>query len=281
MRGVWTLFHRVGGERKGHYSLAGPCGLLAVVATWAALLALGWALVFWPHVEDGFRVVPGTEGNGFVTALNVSIVTLTTVGFGDVTPVEPWLRILTPLEALLGFGLLSASISWLLLLYPVLLRRRALAYEISLLGDRGRDPDALFDGFEQEALERLYAELTSRLVTVERDLVAFPATYYFAERDPRFSLAATAPTLLALAERGKAARRPERSARASGNAASSALRLRAHDIRAVPRDAVGLHGGAAAGIRGGPPAHGWRGSLGISAWEPLIRASSSGRPLRV
>ena len=208
MRGVWTLFHRVGGERKGHYSLAGPCGLLAVVATWAALLALGWALVFWPHVEDGFRVVPGTEGDGFVTALNVSIVTLTTVGFGDVTPVEPWLRILTPLEALLGFGLLSASISWLLLLYPVLLRRRALAYEISLLGDRGRDPDALFDGFEQEALERLYAELTSRLVTVERDLVAFPATYYFAERDPRFSLAATAPTLLALAERGKAADAP-------------------------------------------------------------------------
>ena len=38
-----------------------------------------------------------------------------------------------PIETLLGFGLLSASISWLLLIHPAIARRRTLAYEIALL----------------------------------------------------------------------------------------------------------------------------------------------------
>ena len=38
-----------------------------------------------------------------------------------------------------------------------------------------------------------------RLVAVERDLVTIPLSYYFAERDERFSLAAVMPWLLALA----------------------------------------------------------------------------------
>ena len=59
--------------------------------------------------------------------------TLTTLGFGDVTPDAAWLRLVVPVEALLGFGLLSASISWLLLIHPALARRRSLAYEIALL----------------------------------------------------------------------------------------------------------------------------------------------------
>jgi hypothetical protein len=44
-----------------------------------------------------------------------------------------WLQLITPLEALLGFGLLTGSISWLLSIYPALLRRHSLAYEIALL----------------------------------------------------------------------------------------------------------------------------------------------------
>jgi Ion channel len=73
------------------------------------------------------------EGGRLVDALNVSLVTLTTLGFGDVTPTDAWLRLLAPIEALLGFGLLTASISWLLLIYPALSRRRSLAYEVALL----------------------------------------------------------------------------------------------------------------------------------------------------
>jgi hypothetical protein len=165
---------------------------------------LGWALIFWPHMPGGFRVDAGVEaaGSDFVHALNVSLVTLTTVGFGDITPTSAALRLILPLEALLGFGLLSASISWLVSIYPALSRRRSLAYEISLLRAADAEDDLSLVALPPDAAERLLAELTSRLVAVERDLVHFPISYYFSAGDPRFSLPVAAPYLLELARRG-------------------------------------------------------------------------------
>ena len=46
-----------------------------------------------------------------------------------------------PIEALLGFGLLSASISWLLLIHPAIARRRTLADEIALLRKAEEETD--------------------------------------------------------------------------------------------------------------------------------------------
>jgi Ion channel len=201
-RAVWLVMRRLFVRKPRALELAGPLGMIVVVTTWAGLLIVGWALVFLPHVDDSFRVAPGAEGSDVVHALNFSLVTLTTLGFGDLTPTAEWLRIVTPLEALLGFGLLSASVSWLLLVYPVLSRRRSLAYEVSLLRREEEETGSNLIDLEPDAAERVLSELTSRLIAVERDLVNFPVTYYFVEADPRFSLAATAPYLVELAERG-------------------------------------------------------------------------------
>lgn len=59
--------------------------------------------------------------------------TLTTLGYGDVTPVSDWLRLLAPLEAAVSFALLTAGVAWLMSIYPILARRRALAHEVTLL----------------------------------------------------------------------------------------------------------------------------------------------------
>jgi hypothetical protein len=106
----------------------------------------------------------------------------------------------TPLEALVGFGLLTASVSWLLSIYPVISRRRSLAYEIHLLERAQREVGASVSGLDSSSAEGVYAELTSRLVTVERDMVIFPVAYYFASADTRFALASAMPSLLTLAE---------------------------------------------------------------------------------
>jgi hypothetical protein len=235
-RSVWRLFRRTG---PGHrlFPLGGPAALVAVIGTWAALLIVGWALIFLPHMPGGFRFQPGVEsaGSDFAHSLNVSLVTLTTLGFGDITPTASALRLILPLEALLGFGLLTSSISWLLLIYPVLARRRSLAYEISLLRAAEDETELSVDHLEPEALERVYAELTSRLVAVERDLVNFPISYYFAEADPRFSLPAAAPYLLELGRRGTAQDSPGH------------VHLRAHlllkAVEDLGRTVAGFHGG--------------------------------------
>lgn len=203
---MWRTVGRIGRAHR-LLPLAGPVALVVVITSWAVFLVVGWALIYWPHVPEGFRFDPGVDAADprLLNALNVSIVTLTTLGFGDVTPVAPALRLIVPCEALLGFGLLSASIAWLVSIHPALARRRSLAYEISLL----QAAEVSFDGLAPDAAERLLAELTSRLITVERDLVHFPIVYYFSAADPRFSLPMAAPYLLELGTRGAAPERPD------------------------------------------------------------------------
>ena len=203
-RTVWRAFRALAERRRPQvFVLAGPVALLAVVALWALLLILGWALVYWPHMPDSFNLGSGVDPSArFVDSLYLSMVTLGTVGFGDIAPASAALRLLTPVEALLGFALVTASISWLLSIYPVLSRRRALAYEINLLANSLERAGQPLLSLEPDAVDRILAELTSRLVTVERDMATLPVTYYFVASDERFSLPASMPALLDLAEEG-------------------------------------------------------------------------------
>jgi hypothetical protein len=210
-RGVWRTFRGLGRRRRNVFSLAGPFALLAVIATWALLLIVGWALVYLPYMPDSFTLGSGVDrGHPLVDSIYTSMVTLATVGFGDIVPDAPVLRLLTPLEALLGFGLLTASISWLLSIYPVLNRRRSLAYEVNLLIESSEALGTEVVDLDADAAEAVYSELTSRLVAVERDMATFPIAYYFATSDRRFSLPYAMPKLLVLAERGGAESAPTR-----------------------------------------------------------------------
>lgn len=137
-----------------------------------------------------------------VGAIHVSLATLTTLGSSSAAPRSAWLQIVSPLEALIGFGLLTAAVAYLLQLNPVLSRRRSLAYEIHLLADAQRRLGVAVAQIESGAASQFYAELASRLIAVERDLVKFPIAYYFAESDPRFALSAAMPDLVELADVG-------------------------------------------------------------------------------
>ena len=166
MRTVWAAFRRLAIQRRGAFALAGPTALLVVISSWAALLILGWALIFWPHIGRELHALTAVHPGTFVEALHTSLVTITTLGFADVIPHAGWLRVVAPLEALLGFGLLSASISWLLLIYPAISRRRSLAYEVSLLVEAEGQTGVALERLEPASAAGIYAELTSRLVEV-------------------------------------------------------------------------------------------------------------------
>jgi hypothetical protein len=190
MRVVWLLFRRAALQRPGALALADPAALVAVIAGWAALLAVGWALIYWPFLPEGFLLAtgldPSTQG-GFLSALYLSLVTLATLGYGDIAPTDGLLRLLAPLEALVGFGLLTASITWVLSIYPALSRRRTLAHEILLLRDA--QP-------ETEAAGALIGELLSRLTAVRSDFLQYPIVYYFHSTDENESLATALPYVI-------------------------------------------------------------------------------------
>ena len=197
---TWALVHRSGPWGRGAVAFAGPLSLALVIAAWAVLLILGFALLYLPHVPDGFVLTAGLrEDPEALTALYFSIVTLATLGYGEATPTSDVLQLVAPVEAMVGFGLLTASISWLLSIHPVLVRRRALAYDIALKERAAQDAGVPLEALPQEELERELEALHERLAAVERDLVAYPITFYVAELDRRFSLAATLPVLAGLA----------------------------------------------------------------------------------
>lgn len=213
MRAVWRVFRRVAVRRPASLVLAGPCTLLTVIASWSVLLVVGWALVFWPRMPAEFLYASGLGDSGqggFSEALYLSLVTLATLGFGDIVPTSGPLRALVPLEALIGFGLFTAAVSWLLSIYPALSRRQVLAHEVNLIRESEREVGSVVEEISADAADRLLASLTSQLLTVQGDLVQFPVTYYFHNSDERFALPGVMPYLFRLAQSaGRGDRPPE------------------------------------------------------------------------
>ncbi|HEV2791889.1 MAG TPA: potassium channel family protein [Solirubrobacterales bacterium] len=222
VRGVSTLARRLPGGSGTVGLLSGPLGYIAVVGAWATLLAVGWALVFMPQLPGGFTFDPGLDPaahSGFVDALYVSLVNLTSLGYGDISPASPLLRVLGPLETIFGLGLLTASISWLISIYNAISRRDSLAHEVHLaketeerLGEKLADADP-------ELLATMLASFAEQLIRARRDLIHFPITHYFRTEDEERALAGLLPFLASLVEEAGEEGRPH------------ALRVRAEILR--------------------------------------------------
>ncbi len=205
MRNTWHAFQKMATYNRRILVFAGPINLISIILSWVVLLAIGWALVIWPQMPAAFLLssgmAPGKNG-GFIDALYVSIVTLVTLGYGDITPTSDWLRIFLPLEALVGFILLTASITWVLSVYPVIDRRRSLAHTISLI--RRLEGESGAFGKDNEDAQTLES-LASQVITIQGDLNRFPVTYYFYEENEHTALPAVMPELLHMAEQGACA----------------------------------------------------------------------------
>jgi hypothetical protein len=137
IRAVWRVTRAVARGNHAVLSLAGPLAFVLVLAAWGSLVIVGFGLILWPHFPDGFA--SGNDlviiGDGLHDALYLSLVNLTSLGYGDIVPTGDVLRFVGPLETLIGLGLLTAGISWILLLYRVLADARSLSHEISILLD--------------------------------------------------------------------------------------------------------------------------------------------------
>lgn len=189
MRLVWRVLRPVP-DRLRFAALTGPLGMVAVIGTWAVGAVVGFALVYFAQMPDGFAygsAIDASTRSGLLDSVYLSLVTLATLGFGDILPTSPWLRILVPLQALFGFMLITAAVSWVLQIYPALHRRRVLALQLSSLRQaRRRQGTSDIDDVPTEVLNGI----AEGLAGARNDLTQYGATYFFRDRDTDAALAA-------------------------------------------------------------------------------------------
>ena len=90
-------------------------------------------MIYWSLLPGNFRIEGGRPPAGFWPMMYFSLEVMTTLGLGDYAPEPTWLRLVVTIEALIGFGVLTASVSSIVLLHPALGRMRTLARQISML----------------------------------------------------------------------------------------------------------------------------------------------------
>lgn len=226
VRHVWAIFHRISRSRPEMLSMAGPLSMMAIILTWTLSLTVGWALIIWPFLPDQFILSSGLDpaGNqGFFDAIYLSMTNLTTLGYGDMTPTNEWLRLAAPVESLIGFALISAAISWILSVTPILTRQRHLSHEVSLVEGDGRWTAALAATDAAAVAVGILRSLTEQVVRARSDYEHLPIAYYFRQPERDAALDIALPRLALIAD-------------SASQSSSGAVRAQAEMLRVAVRD---------------------------------------------
>ncbi len=125
---------RSGPKRENFLSYYGPLSVLLLLATWSAATIFGFAVLQW---SAGSELHTPSGSASFLDDLYMSGTNYFTLGLGDVTPRSHVARVLTVVEAGLGFGFLALVVSYLPVLYAAFSRREV---NIALMDSRAGAP---------------------------------------------------------------------------------------------------------------------------------------------
>jgi voltage-gated potassium channel Kch len=168
------------GAREKYLGLFGPLSLLLLLSVWAVNLILGYALLLWATNATLHSIGGPTT---FWTYVYLSGVTFFTLGYGDVSPVSAFGKILTVIETANGFGLLAIVISYLPTLYQAFSRREV---SISLLDARAGSPSSAVELLRRHSengklyeLEQLLSEWEHWSAELLESHLSYPVLCYF------------------------------------------------------------------------------------------------------
>ena len=191
-RALWFLIREgsklAGRRREQIRAYAGPLALVLTVGMWVGLITFGFALVAWPDLGTAIRSPVMRTPTDFFTALYYSGMALTTLGLGDFMPLTRSTRGAMLAEALLGFSVVTLSLTYFLGVYNALTRRNAFASELHYMSARTGDAAELlvrigsggeFDGDARSDLAAVARELLLLLQTHH----AYPVIHMFHQMD--------------------------------------------------------------------------------------------------
>jgi len=185
-------------RRETYLGFFGPLSLLGLVAVWAIMLVLGFALVHWAfgsHVHS-----PWVADADFWTDLYLSGTTFFTLGLADVTPQGPLARLLTVVESGTGFAFLAIMIGYLPTIYQAFSRREV---NITLLDARAGSPPSAVELLRRHARDHGPASLVQLLRDWERwsaelleSHLSYPVLCYFRSQHDNENWLASLTTIL-------------------------------------------------------------------------------------
>jgi hypothetical protein len=215
-RTIWGTVRRLGtlgGRlRPRVLSWAGPLMATSTIAVWSLLLIGGFMLIYLPHVLS-FHYSPGEPGVRLLEAFYYSGIVAATLGHGDVVARGGVLRMLTVLQALSGFALVTVAVTYVLGIYREVVASQALAGVLDVrlrgYGDEPAEGSPPTDP-RQAGLEDHDGDwdraITLGLAHVLAAHFNYPVLHYFRPSDSRRSLLPQLARLL-VAGRAMEARR--------------------------------------------------------------------------
>jgi hypothetical protein len=230
-RAVWAGF-RIGRSRRARGGLspyAGPLIAALVPVSWIVLLVVGFALLYYPWILELISM-PGEPTVPWGEALYHSLNAASTLGMGDVVAVHLPLRWLTAVQALAGFGSLTAALTYILSVYREVSGMRTLAVEIRTRIEDDDDLAPPEDPAARQEWEEWLADAARSLLHVQHLSLQYPILHYFRPRDPGDAFLLQVGRLLRLQESWQR-HRPELADRPALRAAR----------RAVDRYLVAVH----------------------------------------
>lgn len=182
---LWLTGPLPRGPQARARSMIAPTMVAMTLVVWLALPVLGFSLIYWPAVaHQNFAV--GHAGHSFATALYFSAATLSSLSFSDVQPVSLAYHAVAATETLVGLGILSLSISYVLNLYRVLQDQGILARLLLQHSGGGNDPIRLLESHfidgRPDGLSTLVRELDRNLTEHREGMRRHPLVWYFHTR---------------------------------------------------------------------------------------------------
>lgn len=186
--GLWRVSHAVAFKlsrprRHRLLNFVGPLMLPLLICALLLLVLVGYACLYYPHMPSGFAVAPDSEAPSWLQALYFSGTTVTTLGYGDLTPRSGGMRLLALMEATTGFALISLALTYLVAVYGALERKRAVALSFYHQAEEGADVAGLL---VHHFVNDRFVALDTAAIDAARDLhslleshIEHPVLHYF------------------------------------------------------------------------------------------------------
>lgn len=162
------------------YTLSGPVALLSTLGTWIVLFLFGWTMVYFFTADNLVfsstgDFVPSSGQGAFASRLYFVAIVSTTVGFGDIVPVNnPW-RVVVVINAYSGVMFTALIIAYILAVVPAVL---AVRKTLTILACYGSTPVGIlrtaWNGSDCKALESVFESVLAELCETVENVRIYP-----------------------------------------------------------------------------------------------------------